>query len=346
MKHFLLLLSLILVLGCSKPKNQFEIEFNIDGIQDNHFALLLNFKDFSKRDTMYSDGNKFYMKGIIEEPTRALLYVDSINSINFYIEPGKIKLNTSIETIRNNNYLPHKNLKAGINNKQFYEFHIKRKEQGMNSRQERRDSDLEILLSQPITTFTLDELSLREDFTHPAQQYQKDMYSKLSETLKNTRNGKLLGKLVSGKYASEGSPYIDITGQDLEGNPIKISDYSGKVILLSFWASWCKPCVKKMKTEYPIIREKYNNQNFEILSFSLDSEYESWKDKSADLDLDWTNFSNLEGAGIAIQNPVILDYNIGPIPVSFLIDQNGTVIKRIEFSDFALDFIDDFYKSL
>ncbi len=33
---------------------------------------------------------------------------------------------------------------------------------------------------------------------------------------------------------------------DLEGNPVELSDYKGKRILLNFWATWCRPCIEEM----------------------------------------------------------------------------------------------------
>ena len=36
------------------------------------------------------------------------------------------------------------------------------------------------------------------------------------------------------------------TYEDLEGNPIEISDYKGKRVLLNYWATWCRPCIEEM----------------------------------------------------------------------------------------------------
>ena len=65
-----------------------------------------------------------------------------------------------------------------------------------------------------------------------------------------------------------------ITLKDLSDNEISIDDYIGKkVVLLNFWATWCGPC----KKELPIINKlylKHKNENFIVISVSLDESSE------------------------------------------------------------------------
>ena len=55
-------------------------------------------------------------------------------------------------------------------------------------------------------------------------------------------------------------PAPDFTVYDAEGNPVKLSDYFGKPIILNFWASWCGPC----KMEMPDFNEKSKELEGEV----------------------------------------------------------------------------------
>lgn len=64
---------------------------------------------------------------------------------------------------------------------------------------------------------------------------------------------------------------IDFIGKGSDGSDIKISDYRGKVVIVSFWASWCGPCRK----ELPVlsgIQKKATAQKLQVISINIDSD--------------------------------------------------------------------------
>ena len=73
-----------------------------------------------------------------------------------------------------------------------------------------------------------------------------------------------------------GSVPYDELGKDVDGNEIKISDHHGKVVIVSFWASWCGPCRK----ELPIvanIAKKVGPDHLKVISINFKDETKSFK---------------------------------------------------------------------
>lgn len=61
----------------------------------------------------------------------------------------------------------------------------------------------------------------------------------------------------------------DFTLEDLQGNRVSLSDFKGKVVVLDFWATWCKPCVMEMPMLDKFYTE-YKNQGLEVIGVTLD----------------------------------------------------------------------------
>lgn len=54
-------------------------------------------------------------------------------------------------------------------------------------------------------------------------------------------------------------PLMELEVKDLQGNPVRLSDYRGKTVLVTFWASWCTPC----KEELPLLEAFYQEHQEE-----------------------------------------------------------------------------------
>jgi thiol-disulfide isomerase/thioredoxin len=117
------------------------------------------------------------------------------------------------------------------------------------------------------------------------------------------------------------APVFKTTG--LSGETIMQKNYSGKYLLLDFWASWCGPCRK----EHPALKklyEQFGGEKFEIISISLDDRKESWVTAVTADALPWVNASDLKG----FQAPAALQFGVQAIPANFLIDPNGIIIAK------------------
>lgn len=129
-------------------------------------------------------------------------------------------------------------------------------------------------------------------------------------------------KLINGEIA----PAIELP--DAEGNEVTLEDYQGKIVLVDFWASWCKPCREK----HPKMVELYNKyktknyenaDGFEILSVSLDVDKDKWLDAIQKDKLTWEgHISELKGW----QTKAARDYQLEAIPASYLLDHKGMII--------------------
>jgi len=141
-----------------------------------------------------------------------------------------------------------------------------------------------------------------------------------AERQKQMINDQKLAFANAGIVIGEKAPDLDFP--DPSGKNISLSSLKGKIVLLDFWASWCKPC----RAENPNVVRLYNqykDKGFTIYSYSLDKDIEKWKGAIQQDGLIWPyHTSDLKGwqaAGSAL-------YNVRSIPQTFLIGRDGNII--------------------
>ena len=104
---------------------------------------------------------------------------------------------------------------------------------------------------------------------------------------------------------------------------LKLSDFRGKVVLIDFWASWCAPC-RRENPNVVALYNKYKDKGFTVISVSLDSKEEKWKEAIKKDNLIWPNHvSDLGGW----RSKVSKLYGVSSIPFTVLVDENGKIIS-------------------
>src|SRR5579883_1211316 len=127
---------------------------------------------------------------------------------------------------------------------------------------------------------------------------------------------------VGGSAPKLGSVAPEITIAGLNGQPLSLSAFRGKVVLVNFWATWCEPC----KQEFPVLVQAYKQYADDgLVILGVDVE-----ESPAAV----AQFAQAFGAsfpvGIDGDSSVVLRYRLVGLPTSFFVDRTG-VLRAEQF---------------
>ena len=105
----------------------------------------------------------------------------------------------------------------------------------------------------------------------------------------------------------------------LDGKRVSLDDFKGKVVLLDFWATWCGPC-REALPHMRTIAKKFEGQPLVVLSVSLDSDEQEWKDFIEKNQMTWLHYRDGGYDG-----PVSKLFSVEAIPHTFTIDADGVL---------------------
>ncbi len=144
------------------------------------------------------------------------------------------------------------------------------------------------------------------------------------ERLGNTELAEVYHRKTDPKYKLWGKPVTDFSATDLDGNPISLQDYRGKVVLLDFWGVWCGFCIDEMPNLKKVYAT-YKDQGFDIIGVSLDDEESELRNYLKENDIQWRQIYSGERWQ---DDPLALQYKIRGVPEQWLIDRDGKLITH------------------
>ncbi len=299
------------------------------------------------RDTCVLKNGKFEFKGYVNNPLNFVtlrLQRDRTNGIPIWLEPGTMmvngtdalqtatitgsKLNMAEEKLKTAQKSIDERLRELIKDRKTIdssEFAIRYKA----IKDERIEVIRKFILANPTSLVSLWQLwraygPMKYNNKRGIEEVEP-MFNNFSAAVRNSKLGKeYRATLDKWKVVGIGQLAPDFVLYNEERNPVKLSDFKGKYILVDFWASWCHPC----RAENPNLLgqyQLYKDKNFEILGVSIDVEknWDKWIKAIKEDQLTWPQV-----VGTVQNNEAYVKFNVQSIPDNFLISPDGYILAK------------------
>lgn len=121
-----------------------------------------------------------------------------------------------------------------------------------------------------------------------------------------------------GEASASGGYENDFTLKDLDGNMVSISDFSGDIVVLNFWATWCPPCREEIP-DFIAVRNAYEDSGVQFIGIS-NEDVSTLRDFVDDFGINYPiliDSTNIGG-----------EWGISGIPTTFILDGNGGIAYK------------------
>ena len=170
----------------------------------------------------------------------------------------------------------------------------------------------------------------------------KEAYNNYDETAKQTATAKEMAQEIATlERVAPGNPAPELAKNDfVTGKPFALSSLKGKVVLLDFWASWCKPC-RASNPHVKALYEKYKKKGFDVVYVADNDSNPDQALKAIDEDgikkyhhllrgLKQLKDANGKMMGYDTNEDVSKLYAVHYLPTKYLIDREGNIIGKVD----------------
>lgn len=156
-----------------------------------------------------------------------------------------------------------------------------------------------------------------------------ELYDVLAQAAANHRNPNLRPQSLRfegmARFLRLPGNKMELEGKLLSGEQLDWESYRGKVVLVDYWATWCKPCLM----ELPNVKEnykKYHDKGFEVVAVNLDDSRSTLERFVKNERIPWPQlFDATRGTGW--NHPMVLHYAISSVPMAILVGKDGKVVS-------------------